>query len=105
MARMGRHRRWLAVGLVLITFHVSRFTLPSSRLRLPPAAAAPTKEAVLKSIEDNVNASSVDGGKPLPFIRAGGGVVLRAAVVSHRGTRAAGGPAGRPKPLNHPGKL
>src|SRR3954470_10723007 len=104
MRRIGWRRRWVVAGLALVTFHVSRFTLPPSHLGLPTAQAAPTQEEVFKSIQDNVGDSSVDWGKVLPFVLAGGGVVLLAVVVGQLRNRTAGRP-GRARGMNHPGKL
>jgi hypothetical protein len=89
--RLGR---WYAIaGAVLVTFHVSRFTLS-------PARAAPTQEDVFKSIQDNVS-DSADWSGLLPFALAGAGVLLVVAVVSQRRTQS----ARQPRKLNHSGKL
>jgi hypothetical protein len=86
-------RRWRLAVLLLITFHVARFTAHS-------AHAQPTQEDVFRSIQDNVGGKPADVRPLLMFGALGAAVVLLVVVVNQRRQRQVAAP-----PLNNAGRL
>jgi hypothetical protein len=73
---MIRRRRVGVVALVLITFHVSRFT--------SAAWAKPTQAEVFRSIQQNVGQRSDDSGKGLAIVLGGVAALIMVLLVGSR---------------------